>query len=170
MHSYAAFCVGFIAGATYIAWDIVLLHIKVDDPVTTTSGNKICNVQRFVVYILHYFKDPTETSCEKCNSKAIGENRTYDPANLVRRSANYIQATKGTSCIFRNWSRLSLRNFTHFEKYPYRLSSLVIECKMTILFLIYPTLFHTTQFHAHIFQQTPIPAQFVLEHIFKMFC
>ena len=39
MHPYAAFIVGFIAGATYIAWDIVLLHIKVDDPVTATSGN-----------------------------------------------------------------------------------------------------------------------------------
>ena len=25
------------------------------------------------------------------------------------------------SCIFRNWSRLSLRNFTHSQKYPYRL-------------------------------------------------
>ncbi len=39
MHPYAAFVVGFIAGATYIAWDIVLLHAKVDDPVTATSGN-----------------------------------------------------------------------------------------------------------------------------------
>ena len=38
MHPYAAFIVGFIAGSTYIAWDIVLLHIKVDDPVTATSG------------------------------------------------------------------------------------------------------------------------------------
>ncbi|XP_028412173.1 putative ammonium transporter 1 [Dendronephthya gigantea] len=37
MHPYAAFIVGFIAGATYIAWDIVLLHLKVDDPVTATS-------------------------------------------------------------------------------------------------------------------------------------
>lgn len=41
MHAYGAFCVGFIAGATYIAWDIVLLHLKVDDPVTTISGNKM---------------------------------------------------------------------------------------------------------------------------------
>ena len=31
----------------------------------------------------------TKNSCEKCNSKAFGENRTQNPANLVRRSANW---------------------------------------------------------------------------------
>ena len=32
---------------------------------------------------------------EKCNSKTFGENRTHDPANLVRRSANW--ATKAVA-------------------------------------------------------------------------
>lgn len=45
MHPYAAFIVGFIAGATYITWDIVLLHLKVDDPVTATSGNSSVIIQ-----------------------------------------------------------------------------------------------------------------------------
>ena len=38
MWPYGAFCVGFIAGATYIAWDVVLLHMKIDDPATAISG------------------------------------------------------------------------------------------------------------------------------------
>ena len=49
------------------------------------------------------------------------------------------------SCIFRNWSRLSLRKFTHSQKYPYRLSSLVIECKLPILFLECPVVFFPCQ-------------------------
>ena len=44
---------------------------------------------------LSSYQDPTETSCEKCNSKVFGENRTHDPANLVRRSVNW--ATKAVA-------------------------------------------------------------------------
>ena len=41
------------------------------------------------------FKDSTETSCEKCNSKAFGE--IHDPANLVRRSADWATKTVAES-------------------------------------------------------------------------
>ena len=65
-------------------YDVIYTHIHTCD-VKTHSMVKVNDK-----CILRVCKDSTETSCEKCNScKAFGENRTHDPANLVRRSANW---------------------------------------------------------------------------------
>ena len=45
-----------------------------------------------------------------------------------------------------SWVRISEK----IEKYPYRLPLLVIECKMPILFLIYPIYIHRHYHHSHV--------------------
>ena len=75
------------------------------------------------------FKDSTETSCDKCNSKAFGENLTHDPANLVRRSANWAakavaeSLSQMSSCIYMYVNDgsagevSSLRNLSYIDDY-----------------------------------------------------
>ena len=55
---------------------------------------------------------------------------SWQSVALDSRGREFDSHRRSWSCIFRNWSRLSLRKFTHSEEYPYRLPLLVIECKM----------------------------------------
>ena len=50
-------------------------------------------------------KHSTGTSCVNCNTKAFGENRTHDPANLVRRSVIYM-------CVLCLWTMVKQINYT----------------------------------------------------------
>ena len=63
---------------------------------------------------------------------------SWQSVALDSRGREFDSHRRPWSCIFRKWSRLSLRKFTHSQKYPYRLPLVVIECKMPIVFLIYP--------------------------------
>ena len=39
MHRYGAFIVGVIGGLTYISWETILIHSKVDDALNAVPGN-----------------------------------------------------------------------------------------------------------------------------------
>ena len=66
---------------------------------------------------------------------------SWQSVALDSRGREFDSYRRPWSCIFRNWSRLSLRKIYTLAKYPYRLPLLVIECKMPILFLIYPIMY-----------------------------
>ena len=74
-------------------------------------------------------------------SKGINDITTswlsWQSVALDSRGREFDSHRRPWSSIFRNWSRFSLRKFTHApSKYPYYLPLLVFERKMAILFLM----------------------------------